>query len=129
MASLCKSALDQHSIILEEQLAIRDSKERDRHEKLMSAISQAVSNLISTKFEQVISNEVKDSILPGKKILNRKKFFFKDIFYFKTEFFLAFLSELDQMKHQLHMDMSQKLTTTDQLLKENISKLVNSKVS
>ena len=89
MASLCKSALDQHSIILEEQLAIRDSKERDRHEKLMSAISQAVSNLISTKFEQVISNEVKDSILPGKKILNRKKFFFflRTYFILKLNFF------------------------------------------
>lgn len=70
MAQLCKSALDQHSIILEEQLAIRDSKERDRQEKLMTAVSQAVTNLVSSKFEEVVSNEIKESILPGKVVPN-----------------------------------------------------------
>lgn len=65
VASLCKSALDQQSLILEEQLAIRESKERDRHEKLISVMTQAVNNLVTTKFEEIMSNEIKDIILPG----------------------------------------------------------------
>ncbi|KAK6618943.1 hypothetical protein RUM44_003324 [Polyplax serrata] len=103
VASLCKSALDQQSLILEEQLAIRESKERDRHEKLISVMTQAVNNLVTTKFEEIMSNEIKDIILP------------------------AMLNDMDQIKRQLHIEMAQKLTATDHLLKENISKLVNSK--
>lgn len=71
--SLCKSALDQHSLILQEQSAIRDSMERDRQEKLMPVVSQAVSNLVSTKLEEVVSNEIKESILPGNSALVLKK--------------------------------------------------------
>lgn len=36
---------------------------------------------------------------------------------------------MEQLKHKMHVEMTQKLSATDHLLKENISKLVNSKVS
>jgi hypothetical protein len=43
-------------------------------------------------------------------------------------FFLALVSTVEPLKHQIHIEMTQKLTTTDHLLKENIAKLVHSKV-
>lgn len=105
MASLFKNALDKHVIIFEEHLAMRDSKERDRQEKLMSAVSQAVGNLVTAKLEEIVSTEIKKNILP------------------------AVLSDMEQLKHKMHVEMTQKLSATDHLLKDNISKLVNSKVS
>jgi hypothetical protein len=42
--------------------------------------------------------------------------------------FLALVSTLEPIKHQLHIEMAQKLTSTDDLMKENITKLVHSKV-
>jgi hypothetical protein len=43
-------------------------------------------------------------------------------------FVTALISSLEPLKHQLHIEMTQKLTSTDHLLKENIAKLVHSKV-
>jgi len=43
-------------------------------------------------------------------------------------FVTALISTLEPLKHQLHVEMTQKLTSTDHLLKENITKLVHSKV-
>ena len=40
----------------------------------------------------------------------------------------ALISTVEPLKHQLHIEMTQKLTSTDHLLKENITKLVHSKV-
>jgi hypothetical protein len=48
--------------------------------------------------------------------------------YLFIYFFLALISTVELLKHQLHVEMTQKLTTTDHLLKENIAKLVHSKV-
>lgn len=43
-------------------------------------------------------------------------------------FVTALISTVEPLKHQLHIEMTQKLTSTDHLLKENITKLVHSKV-
>jgi hypothetical protein len=43
-------------------------------------------------------------------------------------FVTALISTLEPLKHQLHIEMTQKLTSTDHLLKENKAKLVHSKV-
>lgn len=43
-------------------------------------------------------------------------------------FVTALISTVEPLKHQLHIEMTQKLTSTDHLLKENIAKLVHSKV-
>jgi hypothetical protein len=43
-------------------------------------------------------------------------------------FVIALISTMEPLKHQLHIEMTQKLTSTDHLLKENITKLVHSKV-
>ncbi|KAL0273960.1 UNVERIFIED_CONTAM: hypothetical protein PYX00_006513 [Menopon gallinae] len=103
IASLFKSALEKHNLILEEQLSMRDGKERDRQESFLSALTQSVGNLVTTKLDEIVSTEMKKNILP------------------------AVINDFNQLKHQLHVEMSQKLSTTDHLLKENISKLVNSK--
>lgn len=44
-------------------------------------------------------------------------------------FVTALISTMEPLKHQLHIEMTQKLTSTDHLLKENIAKLVHSKVT
>lgn len=44
-------------------------------------------------------------------------------------FVTALISTVEPLKHQLHIEMTQKLTSTDHLLKENIAKLVHSKVN
>ncbi|XP_069698744.1 enhancer of mRNA-decapping protein 4 isoform X2 [Periplaneta americana] len=104
---LLRSQLDKHQqqlmALLEELLLQREDKERKRQEALMSAISQAVGNLVSAKLEDIVTSEIKNSIIP------------------------ALVSTMEPLKHQLHIEMTQKLTSTDHLLKENITKLVHSK--
>ena len=43
-------------------------------------------------------------------------------------FFLAVTRSLEPVKEQLHQDLAQKLTATDSLLKDNIGKMVRSRV-
>lgn len=86
----------QHMSLLEELLL-------QRQEALMSAISQAVGNLVTAKLEDIVTAEIKNNIVP------------------------ALISTMEPLKHQLHIEMTQKLTSTDHLLKENITKLVHSK--
>ncbi|XP_021913253.1 enhancer of mRNA-decapping protein 4 isoform X2 [Zootermopsis nevadensis] len=93
----------QHMALLEELLLQREDKERKRQEALMCAISQAVGNLVTAKLEDIVTAEIKNSIIP------------------------ALVSTMEPLKHQLHIEMTQKLTSTDHLLKENITKLVHSK--
>jgi len=45
-----------------------------------------------------------------------------------SSFVTALISTVEPLKHQLHIEMTQKLTSTDHLLKENLAKLVHSKV-
>lgn len=93
----------QQGVLMEELLLQRDDKEQKRQEAIMSAISQAVGNLVTAKLEDIVTAEIKNSIIP------------------------ALVSTVEPLKHQLHIEMTQKLTTTDHLLKENIAKLVHSK--
>jgi hypothetical protein len=58
----------QHVSLLEELLLRREDKERKREEALMCAISQAVGNLVTAKLEDIVTGEIKSSIIPGKKI-------------------------------------------------------------
>lgn len=56
----------QHMALLEELLLQREDKERKRQEALMCAISQAVGNLVTAKLEDIVTAEIKNSIIPGK---------------------------------------------------------------
>lgn len=55
----------EQNALLEEVLRTRDSKERQNQESLMSAISQAVGNLITSKLDEIITTEMKENIMPG----------------------------------------------------------------
>jgi len=51
----------QHMALLEELLL-------QRQEALMSAISQAVGNLVTAKLEDIVTAEIKNSIIPGRQL-------------------------------------------------------------
>jgi hypothetical protein len=55
----------QNGALLEELLLLRDDKEQKRQEALMSAISQAVGNLVTAKLEDIVTAEIKNDIIPG----------------------------------------------------------------
>ncbi|PNF32921.1 hypothetical protein B7P43_G01848, partial [Cryptotermes secundus] len=106
MSQLDKALLkhqQQQGVLLEELLLQSNDKEQKRQEAIMSAISQAVGNLVTAKLEDIVTAEIKNGIIP------------------------ALVSTVEPLKHQLHVEMTQKLTATDHLLKENIAKLVHSK--
>ncbi|XP_063229999.1 enhancer of mRNA-decapping protein 4 isoform X2 [Bacillus rossius redtenbacheri] len=107
MTSLVEVALEkqrqQQSRLIDELLAVKEDKERKRQEALMSAISQSVGNLVTTKLDEIVMSEINSTILPG------------------------VVDVMESLKQELHSQMSQKLATTDHLLKENIANLVNSK--
>lgn len=87
----------------QQHMALLEELLLQRQEALMSAVSQAVGNLVTAKLEDIVTAEIKNSIIP------------------------ALISTVEPLKHQLHIEMTQKLTSTDHLLKENITKLVHSK--
>lgn len=91
----------EQNIIVEKALNAKDS--RQNQDAIISAISQSVNNLVSTKLDDIVSSEIASNILP------------------------AIVSQLEALSHQLHIEMTQKLSATDSLLKENIMKLVHSK--
>ena len=106
LSQLDKVLIKQHQqymSLLQDMLLQREDSERKRQEVLMSAISQTVGNLVSTKLNDIVTSEIKSNVIP------------------------TVVASLEPMKHQLHIEMTQKLTSTDHLLKENISKLVHSK--
>ncbi|XP_067007664.2 enhancer of mRNA-decapping protein 4 [Anabrus simplex] len=93
----------QYKQTFENLMVSLDDMEKKRTEATMSTISQVVGNLVVTKLDDVISSEMKNNIIP------------------------AIIDTLDPLKQQLHHELTQKLTSTDHLLKENIVKLVHSK--
>ncbi|RZF41112.1 hypothetical protein LSTR_LSTR002744 [Laodelphax striatellus] len=97
--------LNQQCGVIEKSLASLCTKEdnKQNQESSISAISQAMSNLISSKLDDIVASEISNSILP------------------------VIVETMDHLKHNLHLDMTEKLSATDHLLKENINKLVNSK--
>nr|CAD7440503.1 unnamed protein product [Timema bartmani] len=94
---------ERNTALVTELLVSKDDKERKRQEALMSHISQAVGNLVAAKLDEIVVSEMNDNILPTVR------------------------SIMDPLKHELHAELTQKLTSTDHLLKENIAKLVHSK--
>lgn len=93
--------LQQQSTIIENALTSKDND--NNQEALLSAISQTVDNLIHTKLDDIVTSEINANILP------------------------AIIESMESLKQDLHVEMTQKLSATDHLLKENISKLINSK--
>lgn len=55
----------QQGVLLEELLLQSDDKEQKRQEAIMSAISQAVGNLVTAKLEDIVTAEIKNGIIPG----------------------------------------------------------------
>lgn len=91
----------QQLMLLEKVLSSKENKHQQ--ESLAAAVSQSVINFLSTKFADSVNNEVSKTVGP------------------------IVMSQMDSLKHQIHVELSQKLSTTDHLLKENITKLVHSK--
>ncbi|KAI8504482.1 enhancer of mRNA decapping 4 [Branchiostoma belcheri] len=100
-------ALHQHAQAerkrLDEALRERQDLDKQKQERLLSTVSQTLNSSITSKLEKCVKQEVKNSVLP------------------------AVTKSLDPVKDQLNVTMAQKLTATDSLMKENISKLVRAK--
>lgn len=68
MSQLDKALLkhqQQQGVLLEELLLQSDDKEQKRQEAIMSAISQAVGNLVTANLEDIVTAEIKNDIIPG----------------------------------------------------------------
>lgn len=91
----------QQLLLLEKVLNTKDNKQQQ--DNLAAAVSQSVINFLSSKFIDSVNNEVSKTVGP------------------------VIVSQMDVLKHQIHVELSQKLSATDHLLKENITKLVHSK--
>ncbi|KAI5742578.1 hypothetical protein M8J77_008802 [Diaphorina citri] len=91
-------------LLARESASNKDSVEdRRSQELLVSQITQAVQNIITEKIQTLIVTQFNTSLLP------------------------ALLESMTPLKNQLQTELSQKLTATDHLLKENLSKVVQSK--
>lgn len=90
----------QQSLLLEKILVALDNKQQET--ALKSAVTQTMSNFLSTHFLDSISKEIQNTVTP------------------------TVLNQMETLKHQVLDDFSQNLSTTDYLLKENISKMVTS---
>ncbi|KAI5705342.1 hypothetical protein M8J75_014036 [Diaphorina citri] len=91
-------------LLARESASNKDSVEdRRSQELLVSQITQAVQNIIIEKIQTLIVTQFNTSLLP------------------------ALLESMTPLKNQLQTELSQKLTATDHLLKENLSKVVQSK--
>ncbi|XP_039279789.1 enhancer of mRNA-decapping protein 4 isoform X2 [Nilaparvata lugens] len=97
--------LNQQCGVIEKSLTGLCTKEDNKknQESSISAISQAINNLISSKLDDIVASEISNSILP------------------------VIVETMENLKQNLHIDMTQKLSATDHLLKENINKMVSSK--
>lgn len=87
--------------------ANKEQKRKD-WEQLEVVVTNVMKNLlqkISDSLQEIISREIKTTVLP------------------------PVMANFDTLLHQLDIHYSQKINTIDQLLKTNISKLVSSKVS
>ncbi|XP_060069080.1 enhancer of mRNA-decapping protein 4-like [Ylistrum balloti] len=84
---------------------LQQTERRDQHrqDKLQQAVTQTVNQAILHNLEKQVKAEMRNTVVPnvGK--------------------------VLEPLKEQLHQDLAQKLTATDALLKDNISKMVRSR--
>ncbi|XP_046677270.1 enhancer of mRNA-decapping protein 4-like, partial [Homalodisca vitripennis] len=91
----------QQMTILEKILASKENKHQQ--EALASAVSQSVINFLNSKVFESVNKEISSTVVP------------------------AVNNQIESLKHQIHVEIDQKLSATDHLLKENITKLVHSK--
>ncbi|XP_033754002.1 enhancer of mRNA-decapping protein 4-like isoform X2 [Pecten maximus] len=84
---------------------LQQTERRDQHrqDKLQQAITQTVNQAVQHNLEKQVKAEMRNNVVP-----NVSKI-------------------LEPIKDQFHQDMAQKLTATDALLKDNISKMVRSR--
>ncbi|CAH0772489.1 unnamed protein product [Bemisia tabaci] len=87
----------------QQQIVALSREERQNTETVVTAISQVVDNIVSNKLEDIVANEISNAILP------------------------AILNVLQPFKDEMHLELTKKLSATDSLLKENISKMMTSK--
>lgn len=94
----------QSSKFLESFVKEQKRKEREQVDTVMSHISKVLTKEINDNLQTIIAHEIKTHIVP------------------------SVFATFENLQHQLDMHYSQKLNTIDHLLKNNISKLVGSKV-
>uniref|UniRef100_A0A8D8YEX7 Enhancer of mRNA-decapping protein 4 n=1 Tax=Cacopsylla melanoneura TaxID=428564 RepID=A0A8D8YEX7_9HEMI len=97
------AALEKRLDVKPATVAADAKEERRQSELLVSQITQSVQNIISDKVQSLIMTQFNTTVLP------------------------ALLESMTPLKNQLRSELSQKLTATDHLLKENLSKVVQSK--
>ncbi|CAH1779762.1 unnamed protein product [Owenia fusiformis] len=102
-----EGALTQHSQSEQEKLhgllGEKHQKEQIQQEQLLANMTQSLQSTLSNKIDRIVKQEIKNNVIP------------------------TLAKALDPLKDSLHQEMAQKLTATDSLMKENISKLVRSK--
>lgn len=90
--------------LFDNYMNVQQSREREFQESLLNGITGVVTKQLVEKLQAVIISEIKHCVLP------------------------AVLGVFENLKHQLDIQYSQKLNSTDHLLRDNIAKLVTSKV-
>lgn len=91
--------------LLESVFNLQKNKQKEMQEQMVNAIVQLLTKSLAEKLQQIITQEIKHVILPSVHNL------------------------IETYRHQVDKQYSQKLTNADVLLKENIAKAFNSKVS
>lgn len=94
----------QQAKLFENYVNIQKSMEREHHENLMAAHLQMFNKQILDKVQVIVTHELKNFIVP------------------------TVLNIFDGLKHQIYMDYTQKIGSLDHVVKENVTKIVNSKV-
>lgn len=93
----------QQAKLFENYVNIQKSVEQEHIENLIATTTQILTKQITDKLQIIVAHELKNIVLP------------------------SILNTFETLKHQLFVEYSQKLNSTDHLLKDNISKLVSSK--
>lgn len=76
---------------------------KNHDERLVSSLMQTVSGTVMTRLDAAIQTEFRNSILPN------------------------VIREVEVLKNTMHVELAQKLATTDSLMRENISRIAESK--
>ncbi|KAF5295034.1 hypothetical protein FQR65_LT10587 [Abscondita terminalis] len=93
----------QQAKLFENYVNIQKGVEQEHIENLIASTTQILTKQITDKLQIIVTHELKNIVLP------------------------SILNTFETLKHQLFVEYSSKLNSTDHLLKDNISKLVTSK--
>lgn len=91
--------------MLENFVSVQKDMERDVQDHLVTSVTQMLTKSLAEKMQQIVSHEMKHVILP------------------------AIHNLIDSYRVQIDGQYSQKLASMDVMLKENVAKAFNSKVS